>query len=84
MNTVDSNSNVVSDDSIIRLPCTSFYSAGLGYVGIRNNCDVCRFAVVNWLTGNASHVKRYRVEAHNQVVVPLEGSSGQLIGEDPC
>lgn len=64
------------------LPCVSFFGAGIGRVGIRNNCPECKYAVVNWLPRVG--IRRYRVEGHNQVIIDTEDNTGLLIGEDPC
>jgi len=66
------------------MPCTTFFNAGVGKVGIRNNCDVCKSAVVAWTTGGGTVIKKYEVKAYNQVIVTSEGQAGQLIGEEPC
>ncbi|MCX6156249.1 MAG: DUF1496 domain-containing protein [Candidatus Kapabacteria bacterium] len=63
------------------LACLSFFAAGVGRVGIRNNCSTCKQAVVNWSTIG---VKKYPVQAYDQIVIDMESSTGQLIGEDPC
>ena len=62
-------------------PCTVLFGAGIGRVGIRNNCPQCKFAVIVW---DGSKIKRYRVEGNNQIIIDMEGLNGQLIGEDPC
>lgn len=67
--------------SALLLPCTSLFAAGIGRVGIRNNCAQCKFAVIVW---DGTKVKRYRVEGNNQIIIDIEGLNGQLIGEDPC
>lgn len=83
------NDNFVTTDSASKettvstllLPCTVLFAAGIGRVGIRNNCPQCKFAVIVW---DGATVKRYRVEGNNQIIINMEGLNGQLIGEDPC
>jgi len=66
--------------------CLRLFGAGVGRVGIRNNCPVCKMAVMSWLNGTTGEttIQRYRVEGNNQIINNMEGISGQLIGEDPC
>lgn len=61
--------------------CVSFFAAGIGQVGIRNNCPECKVAVVMW---SGVGVYNYRVTGYGQIVVPTVSSHGQLIGEQPC
>jgi len=63
--------------------CLRFFAASLGKVGIRNNCDQCKKAVVAW-SPNEPHVSKYTVQAYSQIIITLEDQTGQLIGEDPC
>lgn len=65
--------------------CISLFLAGL-QIGIRNNCPQCKMAVMSWLNGTtgATTISRYRVTGNNQIIIPAEGISSQLIGEDPC
>jgi len=62
--------------------CISFFPAGLLKLGIRNNCNKCMIAVVNWQP--AVGVKTYSIGAYNQIIIEMESSSVQLIGEQPC
>jgi hypothetical protein len=64
----------------LALPCVTFFHVP-GSLGIRNNCAQCKIAVVNWV---GKGVYRYRVAGHSEIVVRMESSAGQLIGEDPC
>lgn len=62
------------------LPCISiFYTPGK--LGLRNNCDRCKKAVVNWSPSNTG---RYSVPAYSEKIIPLEDTFGTLIGEEPC
>jgi hypothetical protein len=64
------------------LPCITFFAAGLGKLGIRNNCSECKTAVVSWTPRVG--VRRYKVEAYKEIIVNQEDQTGQLIGEEPC
>ena len=66
----------------VKLDCLSFFSAGIGRLGIRNNCSECKKAVVMWNQGVG--IRLYRVNGHNQIIVNILAQHGQLIGEDPC
>lgn len=65
----------------MRLPCISFFAAGVGRVGMRNNCPECKKAVVMW---SGVGVYRYRVNGFSEIVVDIASNNGQLIGEEPC
>ena len=64
------------------LNCLSFFAAGVGKVGIRNNCPNCMTAVVHWTPTVGT--KEYNVPGHNQIIIDVESQTGQLIGEQPC
>lgn len=64
------------------LNCLSFFAAGIGKVGIRNNCPDCMTAVVHWTPTVGT--KYYRANGHNQLIINVESQTGQLIGEQPC
>lgn len=66
----------------VSLSCISFFGAGVGKLGIRNNCKNCMVAVVNWTP--TVGVKYYRIEGYSQITIDMESSTGQLIGEQPC
>jgi hypothetical protein len=61
--------------------CISFFAAGIGQVGIRNNCADCMIAVVMWSGVGVYH---YRVPGYGQIIVQTASNNGQLIGEQPC
>ena len=65
----------------LRSPCITFFSVGIDQFGIRNNCDHCVKAVVEW-TGVG--IQKYAVQPRNQIILQLVSNHGQLIGEDPC
>lgn len=81
-NTVSSTSLHPASPESATLQCLSFFAAGIGKVGIRNNCSECKMAVVNWLP-NAG-IRKYRVSGYNQIVIDTADQTGLLIGEDPC
>jgi hypothetical protein len=61
--------------------CSLFGNVGIMKVGIRNNCDQCKLAVISW---DNHQILRYRVGGHSQIVIDCASLNGQLIGEDPC
>lgn len=66
----------------INFSCLAFFPAGIGKVGIRNNCDKCMTAVVNWTP--TVGVRNYNVQGFSQIIIDVLSSNGQLIGEQPC
>jgi hypothetical protein len=66
--------------------CFLFFARGpQGKVGLRNNCDACKIAVVNFIAGSKSEVREFKVNAHSHVDVDTsKTSSTQVIGEKPC
>ena len=69
-------------DPDLALNCISIYSAGVGQIGLRNNCDVCMAAVVDWQFDIG--IKYHNVPAYNQIVIKPLSVSMKLIGEQPC
>ena len=65
-----------------KLQCLSFFSAGIGRVGIRNSCSECKIAVVSWTP--TVGIRRYKVPGYSEIIINIEDQTGQLIGENPC
>jgi len=66
----------------LQLRCLSFFSAGVGRVGIRNNCAHCMTAVVYWTPTVGT--RRYNIQGNSHIVIESESQTGQLIGEEEC
>lgn len=62
--------------------CVSFFNAGRGRVGIRNNCGECKIAVVHWTPTVGT--RYYRINGFGQIIINQESQFGELIGENPC
>ena len=74
--------------------CVRFFAlASNDKVGLRNNCDQCKVAVINDTVfdpfpqpaGTLSNKRRKeRVEAHSDREVQRANRSSEIIGEEPC
>ena len=79
---VDENGVIEVIEDRKRLPCITFFAAGVLKVGIRNSCAQCKKAVVSWTP--TVGVRRYPVQGYSEIIIDTPDQTGQLIGEDPC
>ncbi len=71
----------------VTLECLKYFATGKDKeVGIRNNCNECKTAVVIFrYTNGKSEIKRFDVPAFSEIKVDITGANEtELIGEEPC
>jgi hypothetical protein len=71
--------NCSSDQAQPKKWCITFFPAGIGKVGMRNNCANDMVAVLS----ADSKVLRYRVGGFKELVIDAPGLVTTLIGEEP-
>lgn len=78
------NAPAISKDASLAAgpSCLQIFAAGIGQVGMRNNCAECKIAVVIWRPNVG--LRHYRVEGNSEVIISLEDQSGILAEEIPC
>ena len=64
-----------------QLACTRFYPAGIGQVGIYNNCSRCMTAAMAWCDGT---IHRANVPANSGITISTCIGAVTLVGESPC
>ena len=61
--------------------CITFYPAGIGRVGMYNNCEVCMTAVTAWCDGS---IREFNVPARSNLVVNTCIGTVTLVADHPC
>lgn len=84
-----SQETVKRDDGIVVLriqntpaaPCFTLYTPTPGKIGLRNNCNTCKVAIMSW---QGVGVRKYRVSPNDQFETATESFRGELIGQEDC
>lgn len=64
--------------------CFIFYSTGTTTkVGLRNNCDDCKVAVINTINRGKSTIEKHRVEGKSQIEIPT-AETRQILDDESC
>ena len=55
-------------------------------VGLRNTCEECKVAVMNFVFSNSRHeIKKFPVSAKSQITIDINGTSRtEIIDEESC
>lgn len=74
----------IGDVSSASTSCCAFFAAGVGRLGIRNNCAECKAVVIAWTPNNPLVITKHKLAGFSQVVIDMQSQTAQLIGEEPC
>jgi hypothetical protein len=67
--------------------CVRVFNIGkTNSVGLRNTCEECKVAVINFVYSSSRHeIKKFTVPAKSQITINIDGtSSTEIIDEESC
>ena len=81
---VKSATNSPASYAPLESKCFIFYSLNkTDKVGLRNNCEECKVAVINTINAGKSEIKKYRVEAKSQIEINT-AQTQQILDDEKC